>query len=182
MTKHHYYSYFQRFLCYVYQIQLLTTRLKEQTIDIIGLQLTTIQCTIIQYVQTRFITLSNEVEALFNSPLIAQSIQNLIILVENLFQLYIMFQTNLYTNRVSSYSTIVYYSGVLGIHLYELAFRGTYDYMPYLLALIQVSQLLILEYSLLLQAYQYLMYLQSNQTYYSNQLQRLQQIYTKYLF
>jgi hypothetical protein len=64
-----------------------------------------------------------------------------------------MFWTDLSTNGVLESKAIVYFSGVLGIHLYELAYYTAYDYTPYLLALLWVGRLLILEYALPLQAY-----------------------------
>ena len=170
MTKRRYYSYFQRFLCYIYRIWLLATRLKERTVDITGLQLTTIQCTMMQYIWTGFAALPDEVEAQSDSAQAARSAQDLAALVENLFQLCMMFWTDLHTNGVSSCSAIVHYFEVLGIHLYELAFRGAYDYTPYLSALIWVGRLLILEYSLLLRVYQHLTCPWLDRNYYPDQL------------
>jgi hypothetical protein len=64
-----------------------------------------------------------------------------------------MFWTDLSTNGVLENKAIVYFSGVLGIYLYELVYCTAYDYMLYLLALLWVGRLLILEYALLLRAY-----------------------------
>jgi hypothetical protein len=48
---------------------------------------------------------------------------------------------------------IIHFSGVLGIHPYELAYRTAYDYTPYLAALMWMGRLIILEYALPLRAY-----------------------------
>jgi hypothetical protein len=55
-----------------------------------------------------------------------------------------MFWTDLSTDGVLESKAIVYFSGVLGIYPYELAYRTAYDYTPYLLALLWVGRLLIL--------------------------------------
>lgn len=72
---------------------------------------------------------------------------------ETVFQLLVMFWTDLSTNGVLESKAIVHFSGVLGIHPYELAYRTAYDYTPYLSALLWVGRLLILEYALPLRAY-----------------------------
>ncbi|KAF1354301.1 hypothetical protein EJ07DRAFT_86624, partial [Lizonia empirigonia] len=74
-------------------------------------------------------------------------------LLEALFQLLVMFWTDVSTDGAAEGKAIVHFSGVLGIHPYELAFRTAYDYTPYLSALIWVGRLIILEYALPLRAY-----------------------------
>ena len=56
--------------------------------------------------------------------------------LEALFQLIAMFWTDVSTDGPVKGKFIVHFSGVLGIHPYELAFRTAYDYTPYLSALI----------------------------------------------
>lgn len=46
------------------------------------------------------------------------------------------------------YNVIIHYSGVLEIHPTELSFHRVYDYTPYLSALIWLSRLILLEFSL----------------------------------
>lgn len=72
---------------------------------------------------------------------------------EAVFQLLVMFWTDTLTDGVLEGKAIVHFSGVLGIHPYELAWRTAYDYTPYLSALLWVGRLVILEYALPLQAY-----------------------------
>lgn len=67
-----------------------------------------------------------------------------------------MFWTDLSTDGVMEGKAIIYFSSVLGIHPYELAFRTAYDYTPYLSALIWIGRLVMLEYALPLRAYQHL--------------------------
>jgi hypothetical protein len=73
--------------------------------------------------------------------------------LEALFQLLAMFWTDVSTNGPVEGKAIVHFSGVLGIHPHELAFRTAYDYTPYLSALIWIGRLVILEYALPLREY-----------------------------
>jgi hypothetical protein len=75
---------------------------------------------------------------------------------ESLFQLLVMFWTDISADGVVEGKATINFSGVLGIHPYELAFRTAYDFTPYLSALIWVGRLIILEYALPLQAYKLL--------------------------
>jgi hypothetical protein len=56
------------------------------------------------------------------------------------------------SSRLES-KAIVNFSGVLGVHPLQLAYRSAYDYTPYLAALIWVGRLILLEYALPLRAY-----------------------------
>jgi hypothetical protein len=51
---------------------------------------------------------------------------------EAVFQLLVMFWTDLSTDGVLEGKAIIHFSGVLGIHPYKLAYRTAYDYTPYL--------------------------------------------------
>ena len=183
-TRRRYCSYFQRFLCYIYRIWHLATRIKERLVDITGLQLTSEQCAMMQYVWDGFVDIPDSIETSTNSsqPDSATNSHNLAVLVENLFQLSMMFWTDLQTDGGSHRSPIAHYSGVLGIHPYELAFRSAYHYTPYLSALIWIGRLMVLEYSLPLRAYQHLTHPWPNRSHYPDQIHRLQQIRMKYLF
>jgi hypothetical protein len=57
-------------------------------------------------------------------------------LSETVFQLLVMFWTDLSTDGVFESKAIVHFSRVLGIHPYKLAYRTAYDYTPYLSALL----------------------------------------------
>ncbi|KAF1828630.1 hypothetical protein BDW02DRAFT_484838, partial [Decorospora gaudefroyi] len=72
---------------------------------------------------------------------------------EAVFQLLVMFWTDLSTDGLLEGKAIVHFSGVLGIHPCELANRTAYDYTPYLAALMWIGRLIILEYALPLRAY-----------------------------
>jgi hypothetical protein len=72
---------------------------------------------------------------------------------EAVCQLLVVFWTDKSTDGVLEGKAIVHFSGVLGIHPYELAYRTAYDYTPYLSALLWVGRLLVLEYALPLRAY-----------------------------
>ncbi len=180
-TKRRYYRYFQQFLCYIYRVWRLGVRLKERTLDLTGLHLTTAQTGMMQNVWTGFASLPRDIELRSAGAVPEQSAKELAILIENLFQLIMMFWTDLSTNGSFCRNAIVHFSGVLGIHPYELAYRGAYDYTPFLSALIWVGRLCILEYGLPLYAYQHLTYPWPDRGHYKDQFQRLQQIRTKYL-
>lgn len=64
-----------------------------------------------------------------------------------------MFWTDLSTYGAMESKAIAHFSGVLGIHPYELAYRTAYDYTPYLSALLWIGRLIILEWALPLRAY-----------------------------
>jgi hypothetical protein len=75
---------------------------------------------------------------------------------EGLFELPVMFWTDISLDGQMHPNAIVHFSGVLGIHPTELCFKKPYDYTPYLSALIRVGRLVILEYALPLTAYKQL--------------------------
>jgi len=78
------------------------------------------------------------------------------VLLENLFQLFVMFWMDLSRDAMMARNAILHFSGVLGIHPHELVYRRAYDYTPYLSALIWTGRLVILEYSLPLRPYSHL--------------------------
>jgi hypothetical protein len=101
---------------------------------------------------------------------------------ENLFQLLVMFWTDLSHDGNMSRSAIMNFSGVLGIHPTELCFRKPYDYTPFISALLWVGRLIILEYALPLAPYKYLKSPWPERTAYPDQAQRLREhIRPKYL-
>jgi hypothetical protein len=64
-----------------------------------------------------------------------------------------MFWIDLSTDGVLEGKAIIHFSGVLGIHPYELAYVTAYDYTLYLSALLWIGRLVILEYALPLRTY-----------------------------
>lgn len=57
-------------------------------------------------------------------------------ILETVFQLLVLFWTDVSTDGILEGKAIVHFSGVLGIHPYELAYRTAYDYTLYLSALL----------------------------------------------
>jgi hypothetical protein len=55
---------------------------------------------------------------------------------EQVFQLLVMFWTDLSADAIMDHNAIVHFSGVLGIHQTELCFRKPYDYTPFVSALL----------------------------------------------
>ena len=101
---------------------------------------------------------------------------------ENLFQLLVMFWTDLSHDGNMNRSAIMHFSGVLGIHPTELCFRKPYDYTPFISALLWVGRLIILEYALPLTPYNHLRAPWPERTAYPDQAQRLREhIRPKYL-
>jgi len=101
---------------------------------------------------------------------------------ENLFQLLVMFWTDILKDGKMDQNAIMHFSSVLGIHPTELCFRKPYDYTPYLSALIWVGRLIILEYALPLVLYNHLQIPWPARICYPNQAQRLhERIQPKYL-
>jgi hypothetical protein len=57
-------------------------------------------------------------------------------ILETIFRLLVLFWTDTLIDGDLGAKTVVYFSGVLGIHPYKLTLRTAYDYTPYLSALI----------------------------------------------
>lgn len=76
--------------------------------------------------------------------------------LELLFQLLVTFWTEIPGSGDLESTAIAHFSGVLGIHPLEHAFRRAYDYTPFLSSLIWVSRLVLLEYALPLRPYNHL--------------------------
>jgi hypothetical protein len=70
-----------------------------------------------------------------------------------LFQLFVTFWTEIRSSGDLESTAIAHFSGVLGIHPSEHAFRRAYDYTPFLSSLIWVGRLVLLEYALPLRSY-----------------------------
>ena len=92
-------------------------------------------------------------EGLADKDLDLSTPSSLSCLSETVFQLLVMFWMDLSTDGLLEGKAIIHFSGVIGIHPSELAYRTAYDYTPYLAALIWIGRLVILEYALPLRAY-----------------------------
>jgi hypothetical protein len=73
--------------------------------------------------------------------------------LEHLFQLFVTFWTEIASSGDLESTAIAHFSGVLGIHPSDHAFRGAYDYTPILSSLIWVGRLVLLEHALPLRPY-----------------------------
>jgi hypothetical protein len=76
--------------------------------------------------------------------------------LELLFQLSITFWTEIPSSGDVESTAIAHFSGVLGVHSSEYAFRRAYDYTPSISSLIWVGRLVLLEYALPLRPYKHL--------------------------
>jgi hypothetical protein len=76
-------------------------------------------------------------------------------LLEEIFHLLVLFWTDndTHSDCIREARAIIHFSGVLGIHPLELAYRSAYDYSPTLSALIWTGRLILLELALPLRAY-----------------------------
>lgn len=175
-TKRRYYSIHERFLCYIFRVLALSRDLKESTKDISGLQLTTAQLAMMNHIWDHVTVVSQQADF----GILLQS--SLAGVHENLFQLLVMFWTDLSHDGNMSRSAIMNFSGVLGIHPTELCFRKPYDYTPFISALLWVGRLIVLEYALPLAPYNHLKTSWPARTAYPDQAQRLREhIRPKYL-
>ena len=172
-TRQYYYHSFRGFFYYIYHISWLVGRLHRSIVDLTRLKLSQDQYTIMQSIQKGFTSLLSEPKSDDLKFIVKSSLSTkiFIYLIKNLFQLIVIFQTNLPSiSQTLQRSAIVYYLKVLNIHPYELSFREAYDYTLYLVALIQIGCLIMLEYSLPYYQYQYLIYPQLARSSYPNQL------------
>jgi hypothetical protein len=160
-TKQKYYLYFNRFLCYVFRSWRLCLQLGQNMEGIYGLRLTRDQLFVMEAVWKAIAKLQAE-----RTDLIPAS------LLELVFQLLVLFWTDVATDGVLETKAVVHFSGVLGIHPNELAFRTAYDYTPYLSAMIWVGRLVVLEYVLPLRPYQSLETKWPERAAYTNQVER----------
>jgi hypothetical protein len=168
-TRRRYYSYHERFICYVFRIRALARNVKDLTSDITGLHLNAAQTAMLDHVWDVMAGLVKEAD---HGAVQSGSHEAA---CEKLFQLFVMFWTDLSPDGMMHRNAIVHFSGVLGIHPTELCFRRPYDYTPYLSALIWVGRLIILEYALPLAAYNHLQIPWPSRTAYSDQAQRLRE-------
>jgi len=167
-----------KLLCYVFRIHSLARRLKETTFDITGLELTVHQKAAMDHIWA----LISDWLAANEKNYDTGPIQPPDDILEFVFQLFVTFWTQLSENGSTERSVIAHFSGVLGIHPQELAFRRAYDYTPTLSALIWTGRLVILEYALPVRAYNRLAIPWPSRTHYPDQCQRLcDQVRPKYL-
>ena len=175
-SRRRYQSYWRRFLCYIFRIRRLARNLRERTHDISGLQLSNPQVAMMDDIWAGLADLVKKTD----DTSVAQGVPA--VLLESLFQLFVMFWTDLSRDGRMEQNAIVHFSGVLGIHPHELAYRRAYDYTPYLSALLWVGRLVILEYTLPLKPYSHLRIPWPDRTSYGDQAKRLRdQIRPKYL-
>jgi hypothetical protein len=154
----------------------LSRNTKDLTSEITGLHLNTAQIAMMDYVWNRAAASVKAADGGTVLPNLSAA------LCESLFQLLVMFWTDLSSDGRMHRNAIVHFSGVLGIHPTELCFKKPYDYTPYLSALIWVGRLVILEYALPLTAYEQLKVPWPDRTTYLDQAQRLREdIRPKYL-
>jgi hypothetical protein len=166
-SRRRYFSYWRKFICYVYRIHHLSVRLKERPQDLTGLHLTALQVQMMTYVWHAFAAispLSDPEPEVHSFPLSA---------LEHLFQMFVIFWTQIGGDGAMDRCAIVHFSGVLGIHPRELMYRSAYDYTPYLSALIWIGRLVILEYGLPLRSYTCLPMVWPDRTAYSDQARRI---------
>jgi hypothetical protein len=175
-TRRRYYSIHERFLCYIFRVLVLSRTIKEHTNDISGLQLTPAQLAMMNHIWDHLSIVSQQAD---RGILLQPSLDSV---HENLFQLLVMFWTDLSHDGNMSRSAMMNFSGVLGIHPTELCFRKPYDYTPFISALLWVGRLIILEYALPLAPYNHLKVPWPERTVYVDQAQRLREhIRPKYL-
>jgi hypothetical protein len=146
-TRSKYRSYLYRFLCYVFRSRQACREQRQDPYEIFGLRLNACHVQTMDFIWAE-LGKPLQFERGTSDPSGAS-----VSILEALFQLLAMFWTDVSTDGPVEGKAVVHFSGVLGIHPYELAFRTAYDYTPYLSALIWVGRLVILEYALPLREY-----------------------------
>ena len=168
-SRQKYFSYWRRFICYIFRAYRVCLRMKERTQDVFGFTLSPAQQQMISRLWRDFSELPPDSHTTDKASRITLSTQ------ECLFQLFVMFWTdNIYTKPLEQ-SPIVHFSGVLGVHPHELAYRSAYDYTTFLAALIWMGRLILLEYALPLRGYRYLPHQWPPRTAYPDQIKRLRE-------
>jgi hypothetical protein len=137
-TQSRYRSYLTHFLCYVFRSWQVCETLGRSLGEAYGLELSEVQVQRMESVWSHLAAHELEDE----EPLSFSSTS------EAVFQLLVIFWTDTSTDGVLEGKSIVHFSGVMGIHPYELAYRTAYDYTQYLSALVWVGRLIVLEYAL----------------------------------
>jgi hypothetical protein len=161
-TRRRYYAIHERFLSYIFRILALSRHIKEPVGEISGLQLNTAQLAMMNHIWGY---LSVVIEQEDCGVLLESSLDGV---QESLFQLLVMFWTDLSYDGNMNCSAIMHFSGVLGIYLTELCFRKPYNYTLFISALLWVGRLVILEYALLLRLYNLLKVLWPERTAYAD--------------
>lgn len=197
-TKHRYYQYWKRFLCFVFRASTISPQLREQVYG--RIDFTEQQTELIEQIKAQIDALESsklepELEPELDPELEPKPNPNpdpdptslpdgpeRRALVEQLFQLCCSFLTQPSAPDTGETTTLPlgYFTAALGVHRYTLAFNTAYAYTPILAALMWVSRLLLLEFALPLQAYQVEGW--PARLAYPNPLQRLQQVQSAYTY
>ncbi|KAN0104052.1 hypothetical protein V8E51_009797 [Hyaloscypha variabilis] len=169
-SRQKYHRTCRRFIYYVFRAHLVTRSYGLSLYEIFGLQLSRDQIRMIYFIYNTAAELD------------AQDATAFAILAENMFQLLAMFWTDISKNGRMEACALVHFTGVLGIHSTELAYRTAYAFTPLLSSLIWIRRLLLLEYALPLQPYSYLKLPWPARGQYPDQVSRLvSQIHPKYI-
>ncbi|KAH6689940.1 hypothetical protein BKA61DRAFT_742747 [Leptodontidium sp. MPI-SDFR-AT-0119] len=169
-SRQKYHRTCRRFVCYVFRVHLVTRAYGLSLYEIFGLQLSRDQIRMMDFMYNTAAELD------------AQDATAFAMLAENMFQLLAMFWTDISKNGKMEACALVHFTGVLGIHSTELAYRTAYAFTPLLSSLIWIGRLLLLEYALPLQPYSYLKLPWPARAQYPDQVSRLVgQIHPKYM-
>jgi hypothetical protein len=141
-------------------------RLKEHTAHLCGIEFTAEQRACMGIVWSRFELLMSGQDSHASAPVTQEHI-------EAVMQLSILFWTERPKDANLESTAVAQFSGVLGIHPVEHAFRRAYDYTPFLSALIWIGRALLVEYALPLEPYQTLSQRWPAREEYPDMLQRL---------
>ena len=137
-------------LCYFIRLHLLARRLNKSTRHLCGFELSEPQKDAIDGVWSRLLELAGSHLECSQSVTIPDDC------LELLFQLFVTFWTEIPGDGNLEVTAIAHFSGILGLHPVEHAFRRAYEYTPFLSALIWVGRLVLLEYALPLRPYNHL--------------------------
>lgn len=134
-------------VCYFMRLRLLTSHLRESTVDLCSVEFNNAQTSAMDSVWAVLSKTVEEASDELEAATVSES------LVELLFQLFVTFWTERPVDGDVSGTAIARLSGLLGIHPTEHAFMRAYDYTPILSALVWIGRLILLEYALPLRSY-----------------------------
>lgn len=134
-------------ICYFFRMWDQERRLKEHTAQLCGIEFTPDQRGCMRSVWSRFerLTSCRGSHELLSIPQEE---------IEAVMQLSILFWTERPKDANLESTAVARFSGILGIHPEEHAFRRAYDYTPLLSALIWIGRALLVEYALPLESYE----------------------------
>jgi hypothetical protein len=184
-SRRRYCSQWKRFICFVFRVWAAPRNIQN---EVFGVQYTDLQLYLLDKIWTALsvaqveslrVTLGPHDTLGEADPLHLAGGHTQQELSEWLFHLSCSFLADLYPSGDTESSPLVYFTGVLGIHLQTLMYRTAYLFTPVLAGFIWIGRLLMLEYALPEQAWTILKW--PSKASYKDQTARFKEIRDRYL-